>query len=220
MLRNDYTVPTRCRLRGGILDPLGCKACRAIRQPISPSNQPIQSDTGSLDPKPSKTSQFSGIRRFIGIVSHASESYYYSYTVATSGDNRRVSQICHNRLFRKKLQQNILPVISTEISTLAAHNKWKGPRHVASVESDYVFVVENLLTKEHKAAYATRLRFYKDKDLNVTADWPRPPSTTTISSTSCRKFSTRATMNKKCFTSCWSLGAVFLLERPIGNLTQ
>jgi hypothetical protein len=81
LLRNDYTVPTRCRHRGGIVDHLGCKACRAIRQP----NQPIQSDTGSLDPKSSKTSQFSVIRRFIGIESHASESYYHSYTVATSG---------------------------------------------------------------------------------------------------------------------------------------
>jgi hypothetical protein len=48
--------------------------------------------------------------------------------------------------------------------------KWKSPRRVASVESDYVFVVENLLTKELKAAHATRLRFYKDKDLNVTAE--------------------------------------------------
>jgi hypothetical protein len=46
--------------------------------------------------------------------------------------------------------------------------KWKGPRRVASVESDYVFVVENLLTEELKAAHATRLRFYKD--LNVTAE--------------------------------------------------
>jgi hypothetical protein len=45
-----------------------------------------------------------------------------------------------------------------------------GPRRVASVESDYVFVVENLLTKELKAAHATRLRFYKDKDLNDTAE--------------------------------------------------
>jgi hypothetical protein len=33
-----------------------------------------------------------------------------------------------------------------------------------------VFVVENLLAKELKAAHATRLRFYKDKDLNVTAE--------------------------------------------------
>jgi hypothetical protein len=48
--------------------------------------------------------------------------------------------------------------------------KWKGPRRVASGESDYVFVLENLLTKELKAAHATRLRFYKDKELNVTAE--------------------------------------------------
>jgi hypothetical protein len=31
MLRNDYTVPTRYRHRRGMIDPLGCKACRAIR---------------------------------------------------------------------------------------------------------------------------------------------------------------------------------------------
>jgi hypothetical protein len=48
--------------------------------------------------------------------------------------------------------------------------KWKGPRRVASVESDHVFVVENLLTPELKVAHATRLRFFKDKDLNVTAE--------------------------------------------------
>jgi hypothetical protein len=113
-------VPTRCRHRGGIVDSLGCKACRAIRQP----NQPIQSDTGSLDPKSSKTRQFSVIRRFIGIESHASESYYHSYTVATSGVNGLDSQICHNGLFRKKLQHSILPMISTEVSSLAAHNRW------------------------------------------------------------------------------------------------
>jgi hypothetical protein len=71
---------------------------------------------------PTKTSQFSVIRRFLGIGSHASESYYHSYMVATSGVHRLASQICHNRLFRKKLQQNILPMISTEVSSLAAHN--------------------------------------------------------------------------------------------------
>jgi hypothetical protein len=48
--------------------------------------------------------------------------------------------------------------------------KWKSPRRVASVESDHVFVVENLLTKELKAAHAKRLRFYKDKAINVTAE--------------------------------------------------
>jgi hypothetical protein len=45
-----------------------------------------------------------------------------------------------------------------------------GPRRVASVEPDYVFVVDNMLTKELKAAHATRLRFYQDKELNVTAE--------------------------------------------------
>jgi hypothetical protein len=33
--------------------------------------------------------------------------------------------------------------------------KWKGQRRVASLESDYVFVMENLLTKEFKATHAT-----------------------------------------------------------------
>jgi hypothetical protein len=47
--------------------------------------------------------------------------------------------------------------------------KWKGQRRVASVKSDYMFVIENLLTKEHKAAHATRLRLFNDKELNVTA---------------------------------------------------
>jgi hypothetical protein len=118
MSRNDYTVPTRCRHRGGRVDPLGCKACRAIRQPISPSTQ-IQDHSIQKSPK---TSQFSVIRSFIGIESHASESYYHSYTVATSGVNRLASQISHNRIFRKKLQQRILPMISTEVSSLAVHN--------------------------------------------------------------------------------------------------
>jgi uncharacterized protein (DUF2252 family) len=48
--------------------------------------------------------------------------------------------------------------------------KWMGPRRVVSVVADYVFVVENLLTKELKAAHATRLRLYKDKELHVTAE--------------------------------------------------
>jgi hypothetical protein len=118
-MRNDYTVPARCQHRGGIVDPAGYTACRALR----PADQPIQSDTGSLGPKSPKTSPFSVIRRFIGIGSHASESHYRSYKVDTSGINRLASQICQNRHFRKKVQQNILPMISTEVSSLAAHNR-------------------------------------------------------------------------------------------------
>jgi hypothetical protein len=38
------------------------------------------------------------------------------------------------------------------------------------VESDYMLVVETMLTKELKVADATRLRFYIDKELHVTAE--------------------------------------------------
>jgi hypothetical protein len=46
----------------------------------------------------------------------------YIDTADTSGVNRRASQICHNRLIRMKLQQNLLHMISTEVSSLATHN--------------------------------------------------------------------------------------------------
>jgi hypothetical protein len=96
---------------------------RATR-PVGPSasRSAIQSITVSLGPKSSKTSQFAVIRRSTVIGSYTSESYCRSYTVATSGVNRLASQICHNRLFRKKLQQNLLHMISTEVSSLATHN--------------------------------------------------------------------------------------------------
>jgi hypothetical protein len=48
--------------------------------------------------------------------------------------------------------------------------KWKGPLRIASVESDNLFVVENLFAKELKSAHAKRLRFYQDKELNVAAE--------------------------------------------------
>jgi hypothetical protein len=53
---------------------------------------------------------------------------------------------------------------------VAEHRKNCVSRRVARVESYYVLVAENLLTKELKAAHATRLTFYKDKELNVTAE--------------------------------------------------
>jgi hypothetical protein len=105
---------------------------RPVRR--SASRSAIKSNTWSLAQKSSKTSQFSVIRRFIEIGSPASESYYrsyiymyihiyiYIYAVDTSGVNRLASQICHNRFFRKKLQHNLLPMISTEIPFLATHN--------------------------------------------------------------------------------------------------
>jgi hypothetical protein len=121
MLRTDYTVPTRCRHRGGIVDPAGYAACRALRQPISPSNQ-ILDHSIQNHPKPvsfqsSGVSSGSSLTALNPTITHTKSP--------TSGVNRIASQICHNRLFRRKLQQNILPMISTEVSSLAADNIWR-----------------------------------------------------------------------------------------------
>jgi hypothetical protein len=48
--------------------------------------------------------------------------YIYLYTADTSGVNRLASQIYHNRRFHKKLQQNLLYMMLTEVSSLATHN--------------------------------------------------------------------------------------------------
>jgi hypothetical protein len=49
-------------------------------------------------------------------------SYYCSYKKDTSHVNRCASQSCHIPISRKKLQEKLLPLISTEFSSLAAHN--------------------------------------------------------------------------------------------------
>jgi hypothetical protein len=66
------------------------------------------------------------------IGSYTAESYCRSYTVATSGVNHLPRQICHNRLSRKKLQQNLLHTISTEVSSLATHKTCRALRQPIS----------------------------------------------------------------------------------------
>jgi hypothetical protein len=98
--------------------------------------------------------------------------------------------------------------------------KWKGPRHVASVESDYVVVVDNLFTKELKAAHATRLRFDEEKEFSVTVKLAHAAEDNDHELHILSKTSTHAIMNKRCFTSCQSRGAVSPLERPPWNRLQ
>jgi hypothetical protein len=76
----------------------------------------------------------------------------------------------HRRSPNFQVGDYVLVAEHRKSGTSKLHVKWKGPRRVACVESDYVFVVENLLTKELKAKHKTRLRFYKDKELNFTAE--------------------------------------------------
>jgi hypothetical protein len=92
--------------------------------PVGPSasRSAIQSDALSLGLETSIISQFAVIRRSTGIGSYTSESYYRSYKAATSCLNRGASWICHILLSRKKLQENLLHMISTAFSSLTTHN--------------------------------------------------------------------------------------------------
>jgi hypothetical protein len=98
--------------------------------------------------------------------------------------------------------------------------KWNGPRRIASEESDYVFVVENLRTKELKAAHATRLRFYKDKDLNVTAELAQAAEHNDHKLYVVSKILDARYNEQEMFHELLVSWRVSLLERPLGNLTQ
>jgi Integrase zinc binding domain len=46
--------------------------------------------------------------------------------------------------------------------------KWRGPRTIVAVESDWVFQVGDLLTRATQTVHASRLKFYYDSSLHVT----------------------------------------------------
>eukprot|EP00644_Phytophthora_capsici_P010648 jgi/Phyca11/104288/e_gw1.9.845.1 len=48
--------------------------------------------------------------------------------------------------------------------------KWCGPARVVDTSSNWVFNIENLLSGEIREAHASRLKFYADSSLGVTAD--------------------------------------------------
>jgi hypothetical protein len=120
MLRNDYTVPTRCRHRGGIVDPLGCKACRAIRQPISPSSHildhSIQNHPQPVSFLSSGVSSESSLTPLNPTITHTQSPHLASIASLA----RFVIIDFSARIY------NILPMISTKVSSLAAHNRWLG----------------------------------------------------------------------------------------------
>jgi hypothetical protein len=86
------------------------------------------------------------------------------------------------------------------------------------VESDYIYVVKNMLTRKLKAAHPTRLRFYQDKEFNFTAELAQAAEHKDYQLYVVSKI-LRATMNKTCFMSCLLRGAVFQSARPPGNRT-
>ena len=47
---------------------------------------------------------------------------------------------------------------------------WTGPYRVIECLSDWEFVIQHLVSGEKHSAHSSRLKYYCDKDLNVTAD--------------------------------------------------
>jgi hypothetical protein len=48
--------------------------------------------------------------------------------------------------------------------------RWRGPYRIVATRSDYVFDVEDLATKVVTSVHSTRLRFFHDASLDITAD--------------------------------------------------
>jgi hypothetical protein len=75
--------------------------------------------------------------------------------------HRLARQICHYQLFRKKLQQNILPKNSTEVSSLAAHNngqlykKAMPSRAPAQVQNDKAVLICSYAVGDRVLIYYT-----------------------------------------------------------------
>lgn len=47
---------------------------------------------------------------------------------------------------------------------------WRGPKIIVGIENEWVYWVEDLITRRKKKAHATHLKLYADKDRNLTAD--------------------------------------------------
>jgi hypothetical protein len=48
--------------------------------------------------------------------------------------------------------------------------RWNGPRRIKQVLSDWVYEIEDLITKKLEKVHASRLKFFSEKDLEINAD--------------------------------------------------
>ena len=62
----------------------------------------------------------------------------------------------------------VLVAVVKKRSKLSA--RWTGPWKVVSSISDHVFIVENLLSRKRRTVHTQRLKFYSDKNLNITTN--------------------------------------------------
>lgn len=60
--------------------------------------------------------------------------------------------------------------IDSRVSASKLQVIWRGPYRVVDTKSDFVYVLEHLVTKKQHAVHASRMKFYHDKDLNITEE--------------------------------------------------
>jgi Chromo (CHRromatin Organisation MOdifier) domain len=48
--------------------------------------------------------------------------------------------------------------------------RWKGPFRITKILSDYVYIIQHLITNETREVHCTRLRFYHDASLEITEE--------------------------------------------------
>jgi hypothetical protein len=74
---------------------------------------------------------------------------------------------------RESLEQLHRKLVSRRFDTGPSRRsllRWTGPYRVLECMSDWEFVIQHLVTNEKFSAHCSRLKYYCDKDLNVTAD--------------------------------------------------
>jgi hypothetical protein len=75
------------------------------------------------------------------------------------------------RKFPNLMEGDYVLVASTEKS--AGNNlkvQWRGPRRITSIPSEWTYIVEDLLQGKRREVHVSRIKPYKDRDLNVTKE--------------------------------------------------
>jgi hypothetical protein len=134
------------------------------------------------------------------------------YLMPTSYANKKRNNKTHVRT--PQVGDYVLIAEHRKSGTSKLQVKWKCPRRIACLESDYLFVVENLLTKKLEACMQRAWDSVRIRNSTSLRSWLRPPSTTTTSCTLYRRHWTRATM-KKMFHE----GLVAWRGFPVGEAT-
>ena len=95
-------------------------------------------------------------------------------SIVQTSSNERQAHRNSDKKFRQKpnftVGDYVLIGIAEQHSNRKLYLKWRGPYRVIDTLNNYVFQVENLITKEQKQIHGDRMLFYCDSRLNVTEE--------------------------------------------------